>query len=190
MYVSSPHEDCGKIVQDQVPFNVFNLETFIHHDMMAEITISHHACFFFKITFSPMSCFFFNSFFGECYLVLPHKRIALPDSPKTSFLKGDPIPTESRHSKGHTVINYFLYSVLVKDIVPSPAELNSSTRLPTGCAILDFSEEESLMSRIGDLFKGSQVFRNQQLGHFLLHYSPLTHALLKTEYGSSSLPRF
>lgn len=45
------------------------------------------------------------------------------------------------------------------------------------------------MSRIGDLFKGSQVFRNQQLGHFLLHYSPLTHALLKTEYGPNSLPR-
>lgn len=45
------------------------------------------------------------------------------------------------------------------------------------------------MSRIGALFKGSQVFRNQQLGHFFLHYSPLTHALLKTEYGSNSLPR-
>lgn len=71
----------------------------------------------------------------------------------------------------------------------SPAELNSWSHLPTGFAILAFSEEESLMSRIGDLFKGSQVFRNQQLGHFLLHYSPLTHALLKTEYGPNSLPR-
>lgn len=79
--------------------------------------------------------------------------------------------------------------MLVKDIVPCPAELNSWSHLPTGCAILDFFEEESLMSRIGDLFKGSQVFRNQQLGHFFLHYSPLTHALLKTEYGSNSLPR-
>lgn len=46
------------------------------------------------------------------------------------------------------------------------------------------------MARILGLFKGSQVFSNQQLGHFLLHYPPLTHSLLKREYGSKSPLRF
>lgn len=42
----------------------------------------------------------------------------------------------------------------------SPAELNSWSHLHTGCAIMGLSVEESLMSRVPGLLKGSQVFSN------------------------------
>lgn len=45
------------------------------------------------------------------------------------------------------------------------------------------------MSRIAGLFKGSQGFSSQQLGHSLLHYLPLTRFLLKAESSSKSVPR-
>lgn len=54
---------------------------------------------------------------------------------------------------------------------------------------MGLSEDETLMSRIAGLFKGSQAFSSQQLGRSLLRYLPLIRFLLKAEYSSKSVPR-
>lgn len=104
-YVSSRHEDCSSIVQDQVSLDVFKLEIFTHQDTNDEITIAHCAyIYFLKNIFSHVLLLFQRLFVNTTSS--SHCNISvLLDSPNTSLLKVDSIPTDFRYPKDHSVRN-------------------------------------------------------------------------------------
>lgn len=110
------------------------------------------------LTYSLKNIFFHDLFlfltaFGEQFLALIPVLCQTQICPQSKLT----IPTESRQPKDQSEKPLVL-SVAGKEIVLSPAQVNSSWHLHTGCSIMGLSKERSLISRIPGLSRWSQVF--------------------------------
>lgn len=145
---------------------------------------------FFKEHFLPCPTAFSTVFLVNITLSLHHKRIALPDSPKTSLPKVRCHPYWVQILQGSRCEKPLLLVCARQSSCAQCCWVKFLVTFAPRLCCPGFFWGRKPHVQDKDFCKGSQVFSNQQLGHFLLHYSPLAHALLKTEYGSNSAKTF